>query len=146
MSFHKDILAWAKKSEARITATYRRSIELLADEMRRSVREGGNLPFLTGNLSRSLLASTSAMPSVGGPKEEYVGQDVNAIAVTLTPKQTVWIGYQAIYARRLNYGFVGSDSKGRVYNQQGLYFVEKAIAEWPAIVRRAANEIKSSVN
>ena len=146
MSFAKAVGAWARKSERRIEATYRRAIELLADEMRRSVREGGNIPFLTGNLSRSLLASTSSMPSVGGPKQEYVGQDVGAVTATLTPKQTVWIGYQAIYARRLNYGFVGSDSKGRVYNQQGLYFVEKAIAEWPAIVRRAASEIKASVN
>ena len=95
---------------------------------------------------RSLLASTSAMPSTGGPDAKYSGQDVGLVTAGLQLDQTVWLGYQAIYARRLNYGFVGQDSLGRNYNQAGAHFVEGAIAEWPSIVASAISKIKAGAS
>ena len=56
----------------------------------------------------------------------------------IKPGDTVYIGYQAKYSRRLNYGFVGTDSLGRTYNQSGYGFAEAAAAQWPAIVARQA--------
>lgn len=38
-----------------------------------------------------------------------------------------------VYARRVNYGFTGFDSKGRYYNQPGRHMVEHVIAELPAL-------------
>lgn len=106
----------------------------------------GELPHLTGNLMRSLLASTSAMPATGEPDAKYSGQDVGLVTAGLQLDQTVWLGYQAIYARRLNYGFVGEDSLGRNYNQAGAHFVEGAIADWPNIVRMAVSKIKAGAS
>ena len=49
----------------------------------------------------------------------------------------MWLGYQAIYARRQNYGSVGADKLGRGFNQAGSYFVEGAIEKGPQIVAQA---------
>ena len=133
---------WAKQTQERIDAVHKRSIELLAEEMIRTKPNGGRLPVDTGNLARSLLASQQAMPKTS--EQPSAGMDVGALAATLDPSKPVFIGYQAVYARRMNYGFVGADKLGRVYNQAGNYFVEGAIAEWPNIVKRAIEDVKSS--
>ncbi len=144
--FADTVDAWAKETELRMTAVWRQSIDDLADTMNRTRSNGGRLPHLTGNLMRSLLASTSAMPSTGGPDAKYSGQDVGLVTAGLQLDQTVWLGYQAIYARRMNYGFVGQDSLGRNYNQAGAHFVEGAIAEWPSIVASAVAKIKAGAS
>ena len=144
--FADTVDAWAKETEQRMTAVWRQSIDDLADHMNTTRDNGGRLPKLTGNLMRSLLASTSAMPSTGGPDAKYSGQDVGLVTAGLRLDQTIWLGYQAIYARRMNYGFVGQDSLGRNYNQAGAHFVEGAIADWPNIVRMAVSKIKAGAS
>lgn len=139
-SFADQVGQWIAESEERLTAARRRAIEIAGEEAAKTKPQGGRVPFMTGNLARSLLASTSGMPKTAeGP---FTGSNVGAVAATLQLDQPVWIGYQANYARRANYGFVGADSKGRVYNQPGNYFLEALIAEWPNIVARAVAEIK----
>lgn len=139
-SFSAQIGSWASSTERRINAVYARSVELLGEEMQRTTREGGRVPFRTGNLANSLLASTSGMPPASdGP---FPGSNIGLITATIRASQSVWLGYQAGYARRVNNGFVGADSRGRVYNQQGAYFVEAAVAEWPNIVNTAVAQIK----
>ena len=144
--FHAIIDQWTKETEQRMTAVWRQSIDDLADTMNKNRANGGRLPILTGNLQRSLLASTSAMPVTGGPNAKYTGQDVGLTTAGLRLDQTIWLGYQAIYARRMNYGFVGEDSLGRNYNQAGAHFVEGAIADWPNIVRMAVSKIKAGAS
>lgn len=142
-SFSAAVGKWATQTPQRIAAVRRRSIELLADEMTRTKPQGGRVPVDTGNLSRSLVASTESMPKTSEPPTQ--GFNVGAVTALLRNDQPLWLGYTAVYARRMNYGMVGSDKLGRVYNQSGNYFVEGAIAEWPNIVRKAAREIKQAV-
>lgn len=140
-SFSAQIGVWVAKTEARAQAAYRRSVELLAEEMVRTKPQGGRVPFQTGSLARSLLASTQgALKISNGP---FIGSNVGAVTATLSLKQPIWLGYQAAYARRQNYGFVGADKLGRIYSQPGSYFVEGAIAAWPHLVSQAAAEIKA---
>ena len=139
-SFSQAVDDWASQTEDRLDAVYARSVELLGEEMAKSRNEGGRVPFLTGNLTRSLLASKSGMPNVSdGP---FGGSNVGLVAATLKAKETVWLGYQANYSFRQNYGYVGADSLGRVYNQQGAHFVEHAVANWPTIVTKAIKEVR----
>ena len=42
---------------------------------------------------------------------------------------------------RLNYGFTGTDSLGRTYNQAGRLFVERNAGRWQEFVDAAAREI-----
>lgn len=141
-SFSQAVEDWVSQTEERMDAVYARSVELLGEEMAKTRNEGGRVPFLTGNLARSLLASKSGMPNTtDGP---FGGSNVGLVAATLNAKETVWLGYQANYAARQNYGYVGSDSLGRVYNQQGAYFVDHAVANWSLIVNKAIKEVKGS--
>lgn len=141
--FEAAIGKWAQQTEQRIDAVYGRSIELLGEELAKTRPEGGRVPFMTGNLSRSLLASKSGMPRTAeGP---FGGGNIGLVAATIKAHETLYIGYQANYARRRNYGFVGRDSLGRLYNEQGAYFVEGAIAEWQKIVKKAVRDIRAGV-
>lgn len=141
-SFSASVDQWASKSKERLDAVYARSVELLGEDLAKTRNEGGRLPFLTGNLARSLLASKTAMPNIAdGP---FSGDNIGLVAATLKSSETVWIGYQANYAARQNYGFIGQDSLGRTYNQQGAHFVEHAVAQWPQIVVKAVTEVKGS--
>lgn len=141
-SFTESIDAWVAQTKERLNAVHGRSVELLGEELAKTKPEGGRVPFMTGNLARSLLASKQGMPNTtDGP---YVGSNIGLIAATLKADETVYIGFQAIYAARMNYGYVGADSLGRVYNQQGNYFIEGAVAEWPNIVKNAVTDIKGS--
>lgn len=138
MSFADQVDSWTRETESRMTAVWRASVGTLASEMVRTKANGGSLPHLTGNLMRSLLMSTTRMPSVLPSGFRFnVPQDPGALAATLRLGDTVFLGYQAAYARRMNYGFVGEDSLGRSYNQAGNHFLERAIALWPAIVAGA---------
>ena len=141
--FSQAIDDWVSQTVERIDAVHARSFELLGEELAKTKGEGGKLPFLTGNLARSLLASKQGMPNVAdGP---FAGSNIGLVAATLKADETVFIGYQAIYAARAEFGYVGADSLGRVYNQQGHYFIEGAVAQWPEIVTAAAADIKSSI-
>lgn len=142
-SFTVTLDNWTKASEKRVEAVYRRSVELLAEEMTNTKPNGGRVPFLTGNLARSLLASTVGMPKTSD--KQFSGHNVGLITANLAPNQSVYLGYQAIYARRLNYGYVGADVLGRVFNQSGNYFVEGALQDWQKIVDQAVQEVKGGV-
>lgn len=141
-SFSESVGAWANATEKRLSAVHKKAVEKLAMEMTRTRAEGGNVPVDTGNLYRSLLASTTAMPKTAeGP---FPGSNVASVIATLRLNDTIWIGFQAKYAKRQNFGFVGADALGRVYNQPGNHFVERAIAMWPQIVREAVEEVKNA--
>lgn len=140
-SFAAAIGAWASATPRRIEAVHKRSLEKLAVEMTRTKAEGGNVPVDTGNLYRSLVASTSGLPPTSN--QPSPGSNATAVIATLRVDQDIWFGYQAAYARRQNSGMVGADSLGRVYNQQGHHFVERAIAMWPQIVDESAREVQS---
>ena len=142
-SFSASVTAWARQSEARLTAVRNRSIDLLAEEMSNTIPNGGRVPFDTGFLARSIVASTQGMPRTS--ESPSPGGEVGLITASLRLDQPVWLGYTANYARRQNFGYVGADSLGRVYNQSGAHFIEGAIAEWQNIVRRAAAELQNSV-
>lgn len=135
---------WAKQTQERIEAVHKRSVELLAEEMIRTKPNGGRLPVDTGNLARSQLASQTAMPKTSeGP---FNGSNVGAVVATMDVTKPIFIGMQAIYSRVANYGFVGADRLGRIHNRAGNYFIEGAIAEWPSLVKKAIEDVKSSSN
>jgi hypothetical protein len=46
-----------------------------------------------------------------------------------------------VYARRIEYGFVGEDSLGRHYNQPGHHMMAQTITEMPQIAQRAYERI-----
>ncbi len=135
---------WSNKAKRNTAMVFRSSVQKLAEDVMEDVGSGeGQTPILTGNLRNSLMASTAAMPSVreGAEFTDPSGQITLAIAGA-DVGDTLWLGFQAAYARRLNSGFTGTDAAGRSYNQSGRQFVESKANNWQQYVDAAARELK----
>lgn len=134
----KDPKEWATECKELMEKVYKISAQKMGDRLTQTVFNGGRVPHKTGNLYRSLLASTSAMPKTS--KGPFPGQDIGIVIAQLDVTKPLYFGYQAEYARRMNFGFKGEDSLGRVYNFSGFGFVEDAINMWPTFVAEAIKE------
>lgn len=148
-----DPAAWAGRSERVLTAVLRNSVQELANEASKTIPNGGRVPVKTGNLARSVVVSTTP-PNVvtTGP----ISGNISSGIADIKPGDTIYIGYQANYARRMNYGYVGTDSLGRYYgsaqatittgysNRAGYGFAEAAAAKWPEILARQSARAKGA--
>lgn len=95
-------------------------------------------PKKTGNAFRSWLGSTTAMPPVRPDVDEFDNTAATEVAIMgLDAGDTFYLGAQAAYMARLNYGFTGTDALGRTYNQAGLGWIEDEAAKWPQYVKEA---------
>lgn len=155
LSFSTGVDAWVRETKARIEAVWKESTQRVVAEMQRPAEGGGNMPVDTGYLRASLLASTDAPPdvredAVGEKKKDYkpltddegLTGNVAVIISGAQIGQTIYVCYTAAYARRIEYGFSGEDSLGRVYNQAGRGFVRLAAQRWPLIVEEVVNDLK----
>lgn len=143
---------WAKLTRRRLEATFRNAVQALAMEASKTIPAGGRVPIRTGNLARSIQVNKASIQQ-GGVGKEYVAQDLGLAVAGLKLGDKAYIGYQANYAKRMNYGFVGVDSLGRSYsaetpigptgyrNASGFGFAEAAADKWPSIVRAEALKI-----
>ena len=136
---------WARRAQAQILAVKRGAVQELAKEMTTTIPNGGRVPVKTGNLARSLVMSTGTIPMTAKAGTVFASQDFGADLLNVELGETVYLGYQANSARRMNYGFVGTDSLGRNYNQAGHGFVEAAAAKWPSIVARVAADVREKM-
>lgn len=70
------------------------------------------------------------------------GVDVGLQIQGLQLGDTMKFSWTAPHARRIEYGFTGTDSLGRTYNQPGRFFVTRNAEKFPEFVRKRAAEIK----
>lgn len=122
-----------------LTALLRNSVQALAKEASTTIPNGGRLPVKTGNLARSVVVDNKPPQIIEGLAKGDYSLGIAAIK----PGDTIYVGWQAAYSRRMNYGFVGADSLGRTYNQAGYGFAEATAAKWPAIVQAEAAKMGS---
>jgi len=93
-------------------------------------------PVVTGNLRANwTIMLQGAADTIDG---NVNSQDV--IAKFEVGDQII-IGNPVVYAPRVNWGFTGTDSLGRHYNQNGKYMIEQTVAEMPAIAANATARI-----
>ena len=136
-----DISKWTDKAKRNTAMVMRSSVQKLASDIMADVGPGeGQTPIDTGNLRNSLSVSTNAMPPV---RDGEFSDPGGSIALAINGAEigdTIYLGFQAAYARRLNYGFTGEDKLGRNYNQSGRFFVENKANKWQQYVDKAAKE------
>ena len=134
--FAATISEWGQSELDRMLAIFQTSAEMVFND---TTEPGGRIVRRTGNLARSVIASDTAMPTIKPGVTEFPDVSGESIGIIhgVTLGATVWIGVQAEYGPRYNYGFVGTDSLGRVYNQVGAGFIEAAQQDWPQTVARA---------
>ncbi len=140
--FLSQVTDWVRQTEQRVEAAFRESAQRVIADMHARV------PVDTGFLRASLQVSTTApVPADRGPTEGTT-YAYNPTAATLAIAgaqigDTLFASYSAVYAARINYGFVGTDALGRTYNQQGRHFVELAVQRWPQIVDEVCRELQA---
>lgn len=156
-SFSAQIDEWVAATEVRMLAVFRESAQRVIAEMQKvgpSVANpdggvGGNMPVDTGFLRASLLATLNSpateMTFKDSDVEVYTWQEGQVQLVILGAKigDVIYAVYTASYARRMEYGFSGTDSLGREYNQEGYGFVRLASQKWQDIVSAVAAEAKA---
>ncbi|MBX4872704.1 hypothetical protein HJA89_07285 [Rhizobium bangladeshense] len=142
MSFAAQVGEWASAELDRAEAVFQTAAQTVANEVRTAVAEGGRMPVKTGNLRRSLMASTSTMPTIKEGKETFTDTGVELVIAGAELGGSIFLGFQAAYAARMNYGFVGTDALGRTYNQNGFGFVDAVAQRWPQIVAEAEATVR----
>lgn len=144
VSFSAAVDAWAKKSQARMDAVFKESCQRVSN------LAVDNAPIDTGFLKSSAVASegaptpmhADAKPNKGGTYGFDAGQMIAVIA-GLRIGQTYFFCFTAAYSRRLEYGFTGTDSLGRSYNQPARGYVRLAVQQWQSIVAQVCREARA---
>lgn len=126
---------WAQDAIRKAKAAPGMVAEEMANAMATSVRASGFTPVDTGNLSRSVTISRTPISRDGPGYNSPTRQDYGLVTKGFVDG-SINIAYKAAYAHRVNYGFVGTDSLGRSYNQSGRAFLESNVARFPSIVAK----------
>jgi len=136
-TFTAQIKAFADLTKEKLELVLKQSAQEVFSIAQTSVAQGGNLPVDTGFLRNSFQAGLNGAENLTGP-DAYV-----AAIAGMELGDVVRGGWTAEYAMRMEYGFVGTDSAGRTYNQAGRHFALGAVQQWQAIVARNAERAKN---
>lgn len=128
MSFSAELSDWARKTEERMTAVLRQSVQDLVAEAQTPVSKGGNMPVDTGFLRNSLKSEILGATAITGA-DGYL-----LVAQGIEPGQIAEFTWTAHYAVHVHYG-----ARGR----PGRMFAELAAAKWPDIVASNAARAKA---
>lgn len=148
-TFTATIEAWVAQSKLFTEAVIKESTQEVVRLMKVPISAGGNMPVDTSFLQNSLVGVPGSSPpdmtasGEGGPQTGNAAA-IESLIANWTMGTALSFGFIAVYAARQNYGFTGTDSLGRNYNQPGRHFVELAVQQWPQIVE--ANQRRLAAN
>ncbi|WP_258077087.1 hypothetical protein [Xanthomonas arboricola] len=149
--FGDQVRAFTEKAKMRQEAIFRESSQQVMEDANTQEGEGGKMPRDTGFLVNTRAASIDGMPT-GKSKPEKgatysapVNGDPALVFSKLELGQTVWAGWTAAYAMRMEHGFSGKDSLGRQYEQAGKGFMRAAAQNWDFIVNEVTAKVKARI-
>ena len=139
--FLQAVNKWTRETQERSEDAFREGAKDFYDALE------SNTPRLTGNLRGSLVATVNGVAEMSGPTnldyaegsgraESYVNIDNAKLGDRITYR------YRALYWRRLNYGFYGSDSLGRMISQPGRFWIQQVGSRYRSIMRAAATRLR----
>ena len=138
VDFDVAVAQWAEKAKGKLNQFAAEFCQDISDEVITKT------PVDTGYLRASWWASINAPGSgtVAGPKPQGGVSQAAIVAGTMKAGEVYYLMNGAAYARRIEYGFVGEDSLGRVYNQQPRAMVRNAVARAPVIAEAVIARLK----
>lgn len=136
-TFAADVSAIMKGYERDMLNVARQSIQEVVAIAQTPRAKGGRMPVDTSFLRNSLASGLNGTFGIPDPISY-----VFAIA-GMKLGDVARFAWTAEYARRIELGFSGADSLGRVYEQGGAGFVSAAAANWQNIVSRNAIRVSS---
>lgn len=128
-----------------MAAIFQQATVELISQAQTTYNEGGKLPIDQGFLRNSFSVSLSGLPSgptkaQAGVKYDWKSEETTLLIAGAPLGATIFGGWTAAYAMRMEYGFFGQDSKGRTYSQEGFAFLRTAVANWQVIVDDVSKE------
>lgn len=142
LSFAAAVAGWADKVPEAVEAVRNQSAADVVKDMQTLRSEGGRMRYDTGFLWASLMASTSAMPSINpsarpaeGGSYAFDFWQVEAVIAGASLDDTLYFGYTASYAAHREYGANGQPADG---------FVRLAAMNWQQIVNRNAEKVRKA--
>jgi len=147
--FATDVEDWVNRTKEQMDYIFREATMMTIDEMQ-TPEPIGRLPYDEGYLQKSLFVGVNVnAPPANRKKKDGFG-DYNRTNAKIIVSQadagdTIVATYTMIYARRLEYGFVGTDSLGRTYNQRPRLFMKLAAQNWEKNVEKAVAEAKPRI-
>lgn len=92
---------------------------------------------------------SSWQPSLGDPeagagaagKQAQASAAVALVVGKMKAGEVYYLTNNAVYAKRIEFGFVGKDSLGRNYNQQGRFMVTDNVKRWPVVVEAVTKDL-----
>lgn len=143
LSFAAKVASFADKVEGAVEGVFKSSVQEVVNEMQTPRAAGGRMRVKTGFLRASLMASTSAMPSINRSAKPATGQSyaadfgqIEAVIAGADIGDTLYFGYTAAYAGAREYGARG---------QAPDAFVRSAVQNWGAIVDRNTARLKQAL-
>lgn len=133
--FKLDVRKWVEKAKANTREVVIEAIQDINEQVVVTT------PVVTGFLRASWFASLNQMP--GGQGGGGSVAQMNVVAGNLKLGDVFYAGNSAVYARRVEYGFVGQDSLGRNYNQAGRHWVQAVMLNADQIAAEAARRVAS---
>lgn len=135
-TFSAQIKDWAGRTSRNMELLFKASAQDVYSIAQTPVAQGGNMPVDTGFLRNSFVSGLNGSTALSGP-------DAYMLAIAGAKLgDVIFGGWTAKYAARMEFGFSGADSLGRVYNQEGRGFARKAAMQWPRIVQTNAAVFK----
>jgi len=98
--------------------------------------------FLRGSWQPSIGAPQAVPTASADASGAKAMASVGLVIANLKLGDTFHMFNNAAYALRVEFGFVGDDSLGRTYNQQGRFYVTGTLASWQDICTHVANDLK----
>lgn len=132
MSFASEVGDYRKEVMKLILAVFQTSVQFMAENIAKTT------PVDIGFLRNSFRLDLNQLPSIGDEGMGIAG--VSASIANIKVSDTVYLSFTAEYAMRLEYGFEGKDSLGRLYNQSGRFWVRGAAQNWNSYVQKAVKK------
>lgn len=132
--FSVDVSRWVEKALGKATAV----LHAIVSDGLAEVKE--LTPVRTGYLRANWTASFTWDVT---PTRDASGEAAEVIAESQLG-QTIIICNPVVYARRIEFGFIGTDALGRHYNEAGHGMMQQTIAEMPTIAERAEQRVAGS--
>lgn len=142
LSFSAAVAVWADRVPEAVEAVRNESAKEVVREMNTPDFEGGSVPWETGFLLASLMASTASMPRINPTAKPVEGRTYNfdfatveAVIAGASLEDDLFFGYTAAYAAYQEYGANGRPGAG---------FVRLAAMNWQLIVNRNAEKVRKA--
>lgn len=137
LDFGAAVADWCVRTNEELEAVFKTSFEMLRDAITEAT------PIKTGFLRNSITvtigvpAAIDPAASPGKTGGNYRAPAHDAAIASAKLGDTLCLAFVAAYARRIEYGFEGTDSLGREYHQSGRAMVRLGVERFPEFVLSA---------